>query len=91
MKPLRLVLVALFLFCGARIGFAAEASVERVQALRPNLANAYRLSLKAHAKVVAAEKADQWDAEGHAEKAKELLEQASEELRQAARASKNAR
>ncbi|GFO58152.1 hypothetical protein GMST_04770 [Geomonas silvestris] len=91
MKPVRLSLVALFLLCSARIGFAAEVSVESIQAQRPNLANAYRLSLKAHEKVVAAEKADQWDAEGHAERAKALLEQASEELRQAARAGKNAR
>ena len=50
----------------------------------PNLAAAQRLSQQAFDKVVAAQQANEWDMSGHAAKAKELLDQASHELKQAA-------
>ena len=58
----------------------------------PNIAAAQRLANQAFQKVVAAQKANEYDMEGHAQKAKELLEQASAELKEAAEAAnKNAK
>ena len=58
----------------------------------PNIAAAQRLSQQAYDKIVAAQQANEWDMGGHAQKAKELLEQANNELRQAATAAnKNAK
>jgi hypothetical protein len=51
---------------------------------RPNLAAAQRLIDQAFAKVSAAQQANEWDMNGHAAKAKQLLDQASAELKQAA-------
>jgi F0F1-type ATP synthase membrane subunit b/b' len=53
----------------------------------PNLAAAQRLCDQAFEKIQAAQSANEWDLDGHAAKAKELLDQASRELKQAARAS----
>ncbi len=53
----------------------------------PNLAAAQRLSDQAYQKTIAAQKANAWDMDGHAAKAKELLDQANNELKQAAEAS----
>lgn len=53
----------------------------------PNLAAAQRLSAQAYDKVVAAQKANEWDLGGHARKAKDLLEQVNQELKQAAETS----
>ncbi len=52
----------------------------------PNLAAAQRLSQQAYQKVLAAQEANEWDMNGHAQKAKDLLEQANQELKQAAQA-----
>lgn len=52
----------------------------------PNLAAAQRLTAQAFQKVTAAQEANEWDMEGHAAKAKELLDQANNELKQAAQA-----
>ena len=58
----------------------------------PNLAAAQRLSTQAYEKIIAAQKANEWDMRGHAQKAKELLEQANNELKEAAEAAnKNAK
>ncbi len=58
----------------------------------PNLAAAQRLSTQAYEKIVEAQKANEWDMQGHAQKAKELLEQVNNELKEAAEAAnKNAR
>ncbi|HLW52835.1 MAG TPA: hypothetical protein VKW06_08320 [Candidatus Angelobacter sp.] len=58
----------------------------------PNLAAAQRLCSQAFQKVSAAQQANEWDMEGHAAKAKELLDQANNELKQAAEAAnKNAK
>jgi len=53
----------------------------------PNLAAAQRLSQNAYEKIVAAQQANEWDLQGHAQKAKELLEQVNNQLRMAATAS----
>ena len=58
----------------------------------PNIAAAQRLSQQAYEKIVAAQQANEWDMQGHAQKAKELLDQVNNELRQAATAAnKNAK
>jgi F0F1-type ATP synthase membrane subunit b/b' len=75
-------------------GVAYAAKPERnVSAKRhPNIAAAQRLANQAFQKIVAAQKANEYDMEGHAQKAKELLEQASAELKEAAEAAnKNAK
>lgn len=50
----------------------------------PNLAAAQRLSQQAWEKIVAAQKANEWDMQGHAQKAKDLLDQVNRELKEAA-------
>jgi len=52
----------------------------------PNLAAAQRLVDQAFNRVVAAQKANEWDMDGHAAKAKDLLDQANRELKAAAEA-----
>jgi hypothetical protein len=53
----------------------------------PNLAAAQRLSTQAYEKVVAAQNANEFDLNGHAQKAKDLLDQVNRELKAAAEAS----
>ena len=55
-------------------------------AKHPNLGAAHKHLAEAAEKVTAAQKANEFDMEGHAAKAKELLEQAAAELKQAAEA-----
>ena len=57
----------------------------------PNLAAAQRLSQEAWDKIVAAQQANEWDMRGHAQKAKELLDQANKELKEAAEAANAAK
>jgi hypothetical protein len=52
----------------------------------PNLAAAQRLSQQAWEKIVAAQEANEWDMQGHAQKAKNLLDEVNRELKQAAEA-----
>jgi hypothetical protein len=52
----------------------------------PNLAEAQRLIRRAYEKIEAGQGANEWDMHGHAQKAKELLEHASAELKMAAEA-----
>jgi hypothetical protein len=54
--------------------------------LHPNLAAAQRLCYQAFEKITAAQRANEYDLDGHAAKAKDLLEQASNELKAAAAA-----
>lgn len=69
-------------------GFAvAQKPVDNVSGKRhPNLAAAQRLSTQAYEKVTAAQQANEWDMDGHAAKAKELLDQVNRELKMAAEA-----
>jgi hypothetical protein len=65
----------------------AQKPTENVSAKHhPNLAAAQRLSHQAWEKIVAAQKANEWDMQGHAQKAKELLDQVNAELKLAAEA-----
>jgi hypothetical protein len=61
-------------------------------ARHPNLAAAQRFCQQAYEKVTAAQQANEWDMQGHAAKAKDLLNQANTELKAAAQAAnKNAK
>jgi hypothetical protein len=50
----------------------------------PNLAAAQRLSQQAWQRVLDAQRANEWDMEGHAQKAKNLLDEVNNELKIAA-------
>ena len=50
----------------------------------PNLAAAQRLSQQAWQRIVAAQEANEFDMQGHAQKAKNLLDEANKELKLAA-------
>lgn len=52
----------------------------------PNIAAAQRLSSQAYQRILDAQKANEWDMQGHAQKAKNLLEEVNNELRAAATA-----
>jgi hypothetical protein len=52
----------------------------------PNLAAAQRYTAQAFEKISAAQKANEWDLGGHAQRAKELLLEADKELKLAAEA-----
>jgi len=65
----------------------AQAPARDISAKRhPNLAAAQRLSQQAWEKITAAQAANEWDMGGHAQKAKELLDQVNNELKAAAEA-----
>lgn len=73
--------------CLILAAFAYAAPARNVSASRhPNLAAAQRLSAQAYEKIEAAQKANEFDLKGHAQKAKELLEQANNEIKEAAEA-----
>jgi hypothetical protein len=76
--------------CAALIGggvAVAQKPAENVSGKKhPNLAAAQRLSQQAFEKITEAQQANEWDMDGHAAKAKELLEQVNKELKIAAEA-----
>jgi hypothetical protein len=57
----------------------------------PNLAAAQRLSRQAWEKIMAAQRANEWDMQGHAQRAKDLLDQVNAELKEAAGAANEGR
>ena len=63
-------------------GEAPEANISKKK--HPNLAAAQRLVFDAYEKLVAAQKANEFDMDGHAQKAKEFLDTAAGELKAAA-------
>jgi DnaJ-class molecular chaperone len=65
-------------------GVAAAKPVQNVR--RPNLAAAQRHLAQAFEKITDAQKANEYDMGGHAAKAKDLIEQAANELKAAAEA-----
>jgi hypothetical protein len=82
--------VSAVLGCMLVIGGAAIAQrpARNVSGARhPNIAAAQRLARQAWQRVVDAQKANEWDLDGHAQKAKDLLDQANNELKLAAEAS----
>jgi hypothetical protein len=70
----------------AGIAFAARPVRNINPARHPNLAAAQRLARQAFERITAAQVANEWDMDGHAQKAKELLDQVNVELKQAAEA-----
>ena len=83
-KLLGLLLGSLLLLAGLAL---AQRPAQNVSAGRhPNLAAAQRLSAQAYQRIMDAQKANEWDMQGHAQKAKELLDQVNNELKQAAQA-----
>ena len=65
----------------------AQKPKDNISAARhPNLAAAQRLSQQAWEKIGAAQQANEWDMQGHAQKARELLDQVNKELKLAAEA-----
>lgn len=82
--------IAFGLFAFGLVGSAAvalQAPARNVNPGRhPNIAAAQRLTQQAYERVVAAQQANEYDMGGHAQKAKELLDQANQELKQAAQA-----
>ena len=79
-------IVGVLLLAGSSISFGGR-PVRNVSAARhPNLAAAQRLCSQAYEKLMMAQKANEWDMGGHAQKAKELLDQANAEIKQAAEA-----
>ena len=70
----------------------AQPATNVSKAKHPNLAAAQRLSLQAFEKISAAQQANEFDMQGHAAKAKTLLDQVNTELKAAAQAAnKNAK
>ena len=70
----------------ACVAYAAPPAENINPAFHPHLATAQRLCRQAFDKISAAQGANHYDMEGHAKRAKELLEQASIELKLAAEA-----
>ena len=84
----KLITLAIACAFACASGSAAARPKDNVNAGRhPNIAAAQRLSTQAYDKIVAAQRANEFDLGGHAQKAKELLEQANRELKAAAEAS----
>lgn len=57
---------------------------ENVGRRHPNIMAAQRLVDQAYGRIVAAQQANEWDMDGHAQRAKDLLDQANRELKAAA-------
>jgi len=73
---------ALLVLGGALIAQVPKENVSK--GLHPNLARAQRQSQSAFESVVAAQQANEFDLGGHAQKAKQLLEEVNNELKLAA-------
>lgn len=89
-EPMRKLAIITALAIAAPIGlvFAKDPPATNVSAKKhPNLAAAQRLSLEAFTKLEDAQRANEYDLGGHAAKAKDLLRQASDEIKLAAQAS----
>ncbi len=88
LKKTRLAVATIgFLFLAGAIGAAQPPARDISKGRHPNLAAAQRLARQAWERVMAAQEANEWDLQGHAKRAKELLDQVSVELKEAAEAS----
>jgi hypothetical protein len=72
--------------CSVAVMFVSGAALAGPKKGHPNLQAAAKLIKEASAKISAAQVANEFDMEGHAAKAKELLAQAEGEINQAAEA-----
>jgi hypothetical protein len=80
-----IVLGSLFVVGGAAVAQRPRRNISAI--LHPNLAAAQRLSQQAWEKINEAQRANEWDLQGHAQKAKNLLDEVNIELKLAAEAS----
>jgi len=78
--------VLLFILLLAGVALAQRPKENISGARHPNLAAAQRLSQQAWERIVQAQQANEWDLQGHAQKAKNLLDEVNRELKQAAEA-----
>lgn len=85
MKQFTGIAVAVALAFVATAPFAAEPA-HNVGHRHPNLSAAQKLTDRAYQRISDAQQANEWDMEGHAAKAKDLLDQANRELKAAAEA-----
>jgi hypothetical protein len=77
-------MLVLALLC-VGILFAAERPADNIDPqLHPNIAEAQKLTNRAYDKLVEAQGANQFDMKGHAQRAKDLLVEASHEMKLAA-------
>ena len=85
LQPYRVLglLLALALLCTGLM-FAEKPERDISARRHPNLAAAQRLCTQAYERISQAQAANEWDMEGHAQKAKELLDQVNHELKEAA-------
>jgi hypothetical protein len=84
MKIVRITLVLALWIGGAALAQRPKQNVSGAR--HPNLAAAQRFSEQAWQKIVAAQEANEFDMQGHAQKAKNLLDEANKELKAAAEA-----
>ena len=85
LQPYRVLglLLALALLCTGLV-FAEKPERDISGRRHPNLAAAQRLVDQAYQRIQDAQRANEWDMGGHAQKAKELLDQVNHELKEAA-------
>ncbi len=92
MKRTMMLAVATLMLAGTALAQKPTPPAQNVSHHRhPNLAAAQRMSENAYNKVIAAQQANEWDMQGHAQKAKELLDQAANELKLAAETANKAK
>ncbi len=84
MKKTILAGVCGLLLLAAGMVYAAQPAKNVNPGRHPHIAAAQRLSRQAFNKIVEAQQANEWDMGGHAQKAKELLDQVNNELKMAA-------
>ena len=80
------IVLALAMLCTGMV-FAQKKPAQNVGRRHPNLAAAQRLTAQAYKRIIDAQNANEWDLAGHAQKAKQLLDEANEELKKAAEVS----
>ncbi|HVO10063.1 MAG TPA: hypothetical protein VMX54_04850 [Vicinamibacteria bacterium] len=92
MKRTMLLAVATLMLAGSALAQKTTPPAQNVSHQKhPNLAAAQRMCHNAYEKIIAAQQANEWDMQGHAQKAKELLDQVNAELKLAAEAANKAK
>ncbi|OOG49849.1 hypothetical protein [Rhodanobacter sp. C01] len=84
MKRTQFIVLTAGLALAATTAFAAPPAQDVSAHRHPNIAAAQRLTDQAFKRITDAQQANEWDMDGHAAKAKDLLDQASRELKMAA-------
>jgi hypothetical protein len=84
MKSVMVGVVSCVILTGVAFAQRPKGSVSPSR--HPNIAAAQKHCQEAFDRIVAAQRANEWDMKGHAQKAKDLLEHANSELKAAAEA-----